>query len=238
MANNSYRVPRVLYFIEGMVPTDEQKADAARFGPNVGIRNALQVAELAMSPLEECDAVAGKVPPRYANVYPDVSAIDTSDRMLRMSDLDRPHGPVHSVDNEAARAAKPPAFGQDRVTTQGAIRPHGAFTQSGGGFVAPSPGNPNNIQAMGSERAENAPEGSAGEGRQGARYNPQGLPDAGVTLPATGSDASTVAGAVAAGGGTGGFVAPEPVTGDTSNTSDSGKKSSKKASSGDTGAAA
>lgn len=232
------RVPRVLYFISGMNPTDEQKNDAARFGPNVGIRNGLQVADLAMSPLEECDAVAGDVPKRYADVYPNVSDLDLEGRLLRLSDLDRPHGPVHSVDNESARAAKPPAFGQDRIVSQGAVRPHGAMTQAGGGFVAPSPGNPDNVQAAGSERAENAPEGAAGDGKQGARFNPQALPDAGVTLPKSGTT-SEPTGIVAGGGGTAGFVAPEPASdaGATGAAGDDTRKSSKK-SSGATGATA
>jgi hypothetical protein len=205
------RVPRVLYFINGMVPTDEQINDARRFGPNVGMRNALQVASLAMSPLEECDAVAGEVPARYAKVYPNINGLDIGDRVLRMSDLDREHGPVHGVDNEAARAAKPPAFGQDRIASQGAPRPHGAMTLHDGGFVAPIPGDPDNVRSWGSERAENAAEGSQGEGKQGGRFNPQALPDTGVTLPGTGTDTRAVSGPVAEGGGQDGFRAPEPV---------------------------
>jgi hypothetical protein len=48
LAGVGNRVPRVLYFINGMTPTAEQVNDAARFGPNVGMRNATQVASLAM----------------------------------------------------------------------------------------------------------------------------------------------------------------------------------------------
>jgi hypothetical protein len=153
-----------------------------------------------------------------------------------MSDFDREHGPVHSVDNEAARAAKPPAFGQDHIVSQGAVRPHGAMTVSGGGFVAPLPGSPDNIQAAGSERAENAVEGASGEGTQGQRFNPQALPDRGVTLPGPSTDSGAVSGPVASGGGTDGFRAPEPVKADDSDDTDTGTTGRRKrASSGDTG---
>jgi hypothetical protein len=235
LAPAGQRVPRVLYFIAGMVPTDEQKNDAARFGPNVGIRNALQVATLAMSPLEECDAVAGPdVPDRYAKVYPNVQGLDLGARLLRMSDFDREHGPVHGIDNESARAAKPPAFGQDHVVSQGAVRAHGAMTLAGGGFVAPLPGDPNNVQAAGSERAENAPEGAAGQGTQGA-FNPQALPDKGVTLPGPAAATDQLSGAVAQGGGSDGFRAPEPVKDEDEDGPKSKRKRGETGSTGDTG---
>jgi hypothetical protein len=204
------RIPRVLYFHLGSNPTDEQREDAKRFAPNFGFRSADQVSTLAMSPLEECDAVAGEVPKRYADNYPNVSGMDLGQRMLRMSDLDRKHGPVTDIDNEAARAAKPPSVGAEVVSGQGAPRPAGAMTTAGGGWVAPQPGNPDNLQAFGSERAENGVEGANREGAQGMRMNPQSLSDAGVALPRTGTDPDTVTGTVAEGGGQAGFRAPTP----------------------------
>lgn len=228
------RVPRVLYFHRGMVPTPKQYEDGQRFAPNVGFRNADQVGATAHSPLEECDAVAGDVPERYAAVYPNVSGVDTGSRLLRMSDLDRAHGPVNAVDNEAARAAKPPALNQDRVMSQGATRPAGAQTMHDGGFVAPVPGNPDNLHSFGSERAENGVEGPNREAAQGSRLNPQGLSDKGVTLPTTGST-GPASGPVAEGGGQDGFRAPTPPAEDEV---EEGPKSKAKAkgSTGDTGA--
>ena len=229
------RIPRVLFFVTGNVPTEEQIEDIGRFGPNASFRNALAVAQVAMSPLEECDAVAGEVPERYAAVYPNVNDLDTGGRLLRMSDLDRAHGPVHSVDNEAARAAKPPSFGGDRVMAQGASRPSGAMTAANGGFVAPIPGNPDNIQTHGSERAENGPEGANREGRQGSNFNPDKLPDAGVILPRSGDTGAAdglSSGTVAEGGGQGGFTAPKPAEPEAA----SPKKG--KGATGDTGATA
>lgn len=242
LAGAGARIPRVLYFINGMNPTDEERNDAARFGPNVGMRNATQVASLAMSPLEECDAVAGPaVPDRYAKVFPNVNGLDLQDRLLRLSDFDREHGPVHGVDNESARSAKPPAFGQDTVVAQGAPRPHGAMTVSGGGFVAPLPSDPDHVRSFGSERAENAPEGMRPGTLDGTRFNPQKLPDTGVTLPGTGTDTRQVQGTVAEGGGSDGFRTPEPVEADDEDEADGegGTKSRKsRKAAGDTGSAA
>lgn len=232
------RVPRILYFIEGMNPTDEQKDDIARFGPNAAFRNAHQVGAVAMSPLEECDAVAGAVPDRYAKVYPNISDVDFQGRLPRMSDFDRPTGPVHSQDNEAARAAKPPSFGADRIAAQGASRPAGAITVPGGGFVAPVPGNPDNLGAFGSERAENGPEGGNREGVQGSQFNPQRLPDAGVTLVPQGGNTGAVTGLVVEGAGVQGFTAPKPVEADDGSTGATGGKSKSKGSTGSTGATA
>lgn len=230
------RVPRILFFIAGMVPTDEQKDDISRFGPNASFRNADQVGSIAMSPLEECDAVAGPaIPERYANVYPNVSDVDFGGRLPRLSDFDRLHGPVHSQDNEAARAAKPPSFGADRIAAQGADRPAGAITIAGGGFVAPQPGNPDNLRAFGSERAENGPEGTNREGAQGSQFNPHRLGDSGVSLVPAGGATGAVAGPVSESNGLAGFTAPKPAEDEEGATGSTGGAKGRKAK-GDSGA--
>lgn len=227
------RIPFVLFFHSGMNPTDEHRKAASAIGARVGYRNADQVGATAMSALEECDGVAGDpIPKRYADVYPDVSAAINEGRLLRMSDLDRPHGPVNSIDNEAARAARPPALNADRLAATAATRPAGAITAPNGGFVAPTPGNPDNLLSFGSERAENGTEGTNTEG-QVSRLNPQGLSDAGAVLPATGSDTGAATGVVASGGGVDGFTAPTPPADDAA--SDTGPKGSRRTK-GDTGA--
>lgn len=206
------RIPRVLFFTAAMVPTTEEYEAAAKFAPNVGIRNGQLVADMPMSPLEECDAVAGTVPARYAKTYPDVSSFDPTESGLRMSDLDRFSGKVTDTDNEAKRAAKPPAVGQSVEMSQGAPRPAGAITQAGGGFIAPRPASPDNLPQFGSERAENAPAGTVAASLP-ALANPHGLPDAGATLLREGQseDATSAAGPlVAPVTGTAGFTAPEP----------------------------
>ncbi len=227
------RLPLVLFFHAGMNPTDEDREKVAGIGARVGFRNAHQVSDVAFSPLEECDAVAGAVPARYAKTYPNVDGVIAEGRLLRMSDYDRKHGPVTHVDNEAARAAKPPSMGQDRLTANGAPRPVGAITALDGGFVAPTPGNPDNLQAFGSERAENGTEGSNTEA-QVSRTNPQGLPDVGVALPRTGTADTGAAGPVVAeGGGQDGFRAPTPA--DTEGDDAEGSTGSRKRRGGSTG---
>lgn len=207
------RIPRVLFFTASMVPTEDEYAAAAKFAPNVGIRNGQLVADMPMSPLEECDAVAGPaIPARYAKTYPDVSSFDPSESALRMSDLDRFSGKVTDTDNEAKRAAKPPAVGQSVEMSQGAPRPAGAITQAGGGFIAPRPANPDNLPQFGSERAENAPAGTVA-GALPAYANPHNLPDAGATVlrPGQPEDTTSAAGPVVeAPAGTSGFTAPKP----------------------------
>lgn len=221
----------ILYFHSGFEPTAEQRKEADKLDGIVKFRNRDQVSDMPMSPLEECDGVAGDVPPRYAKAYPAASALG-ADRLNRMSDLDRKHGPVTSLDNEAARAAKPPAVSESWVTSAGAARPAGAVTVAGGGFVAPTPGNSGNVAGFGSERAENAAPGAPGEGNQGRRANPQALPDAGVALPGGTGDTGAATVPTASGGGQTGFVPPTPVTSDT----DTGSKGRR--SKGDTGASA
>lgn len=244
------RIPLCLYFHTGVLPSADDEAAKVRIeerGIKCVFRNADQVADLAMSPLEECDSVAGLVPARYTNAGKTAPEGLSSEIVNRLSDYDRRHGPVASVDNELARAAKPPSVGSDKMTSQGADRPHGAMTLAGGGWVAPVPGNPSAVAAGGSERAENGPEGSRGEGQQGRHANPHGLPDAGVLLPAQGTTgAAALAGTavVAEGGGTGAFVPPEPVepgpSGDSGASGDTGSTGKRKrgGDSGDSGATA
>jgi hypothetical protein len=199
-SDNPNRFPRVLFFTLGMVPTVDDYEDASKFRPNVAFRNGQAVAAMPFSPLEECDAVAGpNVPDRYRKVYPDVTG-----NVLRMSDLDRPHGPVTDADNEAARAAKPPSVGADLGYSQGAQRPAGAFTMADGGFVAPQPANPDNLPNYGSERAENAPLGASPS-------NPHGLSDAGITaIPPRNEGLQATVGGETSLTAQGGFTAPEP----------------------------
>lgn len=209
-ANSSpKRFPRVLFFTAGMTPTPEEYQTASKFAPNYAFRNASQVAAVPHSPIEECDAVAGAVPGRYAAVYPDVNDFDPSGGlMLRMSDLDRRHGRVSEVNNEAARAAKPPAVGGDLGYSQGAPRSPGGVTMADGGYVAPIPQRSDALSVFGSERAENAPEGGAG-----ARTNPLGLPEGGVTAVPEGQTTALSTGTAVVVGSepASAFTAPKPV---------------------------
>lgn len=71
------KYPRILYFIKGVLPSDEAQDVADTLGPNVAFRNANFVAETGA--LEKCDGVAGEVPARYKEAYP------TAEEALKIS---------------------------------------------------------------------------------------------------------------------------------------------------------
>lgn len=56
------KFPRILYFIADAASSKSELADAARYGPNVGYRNATFVGDEALEP---CDGVAGAIPAKY-----------------------------------------------------------------------------------------------------------------------------------------------------------------------------
>lgn len=58
---------KTIFFTKGMVPTQEEYAAAESIGPGVVMRNSRKIVPGA--PLENCDAVAGEVPPDYAIIY-------------------------------------------------------------------------------------------------------------------------------------------------------------------------
>lgn len=62
------KYPRILFFVAGVMPTEEDFAAAEKLGPNVSFRNASAVPNDGA--LEKCDGVAGKVPARYAEAFP------------------------------------------------------------------------------------------------------------------------------------------------------------------------
>ena len=165
------RAPRVLFFINGMNPTAEEREKAQRYLPNVGFRNARMVADTPMAAMEECDFVAGsEIPARYANVYPNVNDFDPA-RGDRLSDFYLPHGVPTDPNNEAARAAKPdPNSFAGRNPSQGSPTMPGAISvPSGGvgavgGFVAPQPAKPG-APLLGEGNADNPPPGGAAPGR-------------------------------------------------------------------------
>jgi hypothetical protein len=77
---------KVLYFIRGAVPTQDDLDEAQAIGPNVMMRNVGKIVPGA--PLENCDAVAGFVPPDYAKVYP----VAGKDHQVAGDGSDRPEG--------------------------------------------------------------------------------------------------------------------------------------------------
>lgn len=128
------RLPVILYFINGMAPTEAQAEEAAGLKANVRFRNALLVDNAGAEALEECDGVMGDVPPRYQRAFgsapDDVSGIGA----LRMIHGDEPgvtssqavhldsRGTGDFVEEDRRRAYKGPAINEDgaRPTWPGA----------------------------------------------------------------------------------------------------------------------
>ena len=57
------KVPRILYFVNGVLPSKEAQKEAQKYGSNVGFRNVKMLND--RDAIEECDGVAGEVPNRY-----------------------------------------------------------------------------------------------------------------------------------------------------------------------------
>lgn len=63
------RLPKVLFFTKGIVPSDEEIAFAEKIEANVAYRNSQQVPP-SKSGLESCDAVCGYAPKQYVDRFP------------------------------------------------------------------------------------------------------------------------------------------------------------------------
>lgn len=104
MASIGLKQPRVIYFTRGIVPTDEEIAEAHRCGNNVVVRNAALVEpNLTNGQIERCDFVAGAVPPAYAKRFPNA---------LTGQPATAPAAPAAPVGTEEGTqpAAAPPAW--------------------------------------------------------------------------------------------------------------------------------
>lgn len=75
------KFPRILFFINGPLPTEEQQNEALEYGFNVAFRNADLIS--ADGCREECDGVAGEVPERYADKPHADEALAAWSRKLR-----------------------------------------------------------------------------------------------------------------------------------------------------------
>jgi hypothetical protein len=120
-AFNLKRVPRILFFTVGKVPTADEIEAAKKFGPGVCFRNSQLVnSDTSTSSLEECDGVAGNVPKRYADVYDKAGRKANTERV---SHFDEPHGAPDDPANEAARSARPPSKSERAANMTTALPP-------------------------------------------------------------------------------------------------------------------
>jgi hypothetical protein len=100
------KAPRILFFIDGDVPSKKEYAAAARLGPNTSFRNAQYINEEGA--LETCDGVAGVVPKRYAEKYPSAEdALTAYARVLEDAANDEDDDGPAPVEPKQEAPAKP-----------------------------------------------------------------------------------------------------------------------------------
>lgn len=106
---------KILYFVDGVSPTPEDFEAASKMQAQVVFRNARAVPPEGA--LEECDGVTGKVPPTYAEAYPEADeAIEAHAAKLaklakKVGDSPAPKAPAKPA-NAPATAAKAQAPAQ------------------------------------------------------------------------------------------------------------------------------
>ena len=105
---------KILYFADGVSPTPEDFEAASKMQAQVVFRNARAVPPEGA--LEECDGVAGKVPPTYAEAYPEADeAIKAHAAKLaalakKVGDAPAPKAPAEAAGAaKAAQATQAPA---------------------------------------------------------------------------------------------------------------------------------
>lgn len=107
---------KILFFVDGPAPTPEDYAEASELNGTVVFRNARAVPSEAHS-LEICDGVAGKVPPIYAEKYPEAAeaikkkAAELKELTSKVGDSPAPKAPAKPA-NAPATAAKAQAPAQ------------------------------------------------------------------------------------------------------------------------------
>jgi hypothetical protein len=107
---------KILYFVDGVSPTPEDFEAASKLTAQVVFRNARAVPPEGA--LEECDGVAGKVPPTYAEACPEADeAIKAHAAKLakKVGDSPAPKAPAKAQSKpanapQAGKPATPPAW--------------------------------------------------------------------------------------------------------------------------------
>lgn len=124
MQGNKAFTARILFFIAGAVPTDEEYDGAADLKANVAFRNAQHIP--AEGALEACDGVAGLVPERYAKAFPDAA------EAIKKKDAERKAAQKNTGDRPAIPASVGTGEGEQKPGAQTGSRPAwGAGGQTG-----------------------------------------------------------------------------------------------------------
>jgi hypothetical protein len=125
------RLPVILYFINGPLPTKSEAEEAANVsGATVKFRNAALVDTTGAEALEECDGVMGSVPPRYDAAFGSKAGKVSGIGALRMVHGKEPGvtdgQPLHldststgnPVEEERRRAARGFSINEDAARSQ------------------------------------------------------------------------------------------------------------------------
>ena len=126
---------KILFFVDGPAPTPEDFAEASELNGTVVFRNARAVPSEAHS-LEICDGVAGKVPPIYAEKYPE-AAEAIKKKAAELKELTSKVGDAPAPKASGKAADKPAAATQGQTPAQGQKAP--AAAPQGGSAPAWNP---------------------------------------------------------------------------------------------------
>ena len=107
----SLKLPRILFFIDGVMPTEQDRKDAESLSANVSFRNARAVPDEQHS-LEMCDGVSGKVPKLYAERFP-IAQVAIAESDAALEKLSKKVGDVKAPTKTQIAAAKKAAEAEE-----------------------------------------------------------------------------------------------------------------------------
>lgn len=123
--------PRILYFINGAMPSDEAQEVAETYGPNVAFRNANFVP--SSGALEKCDGVAGEVPETYRKLPSAEDALKAFENARKDA---RKKAAENKEKREAEAAAKAAAKAAAEAEAEGSDKKQPEADKSKGGKSA------------------------------------------------------------------------------------------------------
>lgn len=78
---------KILFFIKGFVPTDEERAEAEKLGTKM-FRSARMVSDT--SPIEKCDCVYGCVPEQYEHLKKESVEVEQKPKKTKSEPVGKP----------------------------------------------------------------------------------------------------------------------------------------------------
>ena len=118
---------KILFFVDGVAPSNEDFEAASKLTAQVVFRNARAVP--AEGALEECDGVAGEVPPSYAELPTAEEAIAAHAEKLAALSKKVGDAPAPKAPAQPAKPASTPATGPKPAAKPVAWQPNGPTGQ-------------------------------------------------------------------------------------------------------------